>query len=139
MATYGELRRLLDEQALGWQTRQDADQDTVPEWGLGASPEGLPHADETAALDLRGLLDAGPNPYLAVRRFERGALVHDAATTAVMMATPADLEDLALGFSLTEGIIASPTEARGIEVVETPLGARGCDHCAFRGRLHCGV
>jgi hypothetical protein len=72
VATYGELRRLLDEQALGWQTRQDADQDTVPEWGLGASPEGLPHADETAALDLRELLDAGPNPYLAVRRFERG-------------------------------------------------------------------
>ena len=50
------------------------------------------------------------------------ALVHDATTTAVMMATPADLEDFALGFSLTEGIVASPAEVRSVEVVETPLG-----------------
>ena len=50
------------------------------------------------------------------------ALVHDATTTAVMMATPADLEDLILGFSLTEGIIASPAEARAIEVVNAPQG-----------------
>ena len=30
------------------------------------------------------------------------ALIHDASTTAVMMATPANIADLALGFSLTE-------------------------------------
>jgi FdhD protein len=50
------------------------------------------------------------------------ALVHDAATTAVMMATPADLEDLILGFSLTEGIIASPTEAKAIEIAPAAEG-----------------
>ncbi len=50
------------------------------------------------------------------------ALVHDGSTTAVMMATPADIEDLALGFSLTEGVIAEVSEIEGLEVVETELG-----------------
>ena len=50
------------------------------------------------------------------------ALVHDATTTAVLMATPGDLEDLAIGFSLTEGIIADLAEVRSVEVAATPLG-----------------
>jgi len=50
------------------------------------------------------------------------ALVHDGSTTAVMMATPSDLEDFALGFSLTEGIIADKREIESLEVVETDLG-----------------
>jgi FdhD protein len=50
------------------------------------------------------------------------ALVHDGSTTAVMMATPADLHDLAVGFSLTEGIIAEVSDIEGLEVVETELG-----------------
>jgi FdhD protein len=50
------------------------------------------------------------------------ALVHDATTTAVMMATPADLEDFGLGFSLTEGIIADPSELKGLEVAPGELG-----------------
>lgn len=37
-------------------------------------------------------------------------------THAVMMASPADFEDFALGFSLTEGIIESPDEIESIQV-----------------------
>jgi FdhD protein len=45
------------------------------------------------------------------------ALVHDATTTAVMMATPADLEDFGLGFSLNEGLVRRAEELVGLEVV----------------------
>jgi FdhD protein len=39
------------------------------------------------------------------------------ATYAVMMATPADLEDFAVGFSLTERVIADVAEVEAIEIV----------------------
>ena len=50
------------------------------------------------------------------------ALVHDGSTTAVMMATPADLEDVGVGFSLSEGLIESVDEVRGLEVAASALG-----------------
>ena len=46
------------------------------------------------------------------------ALSYAGTTHAVMMASPADLEDFAVGFSLTEGIIASPAEIAEIEIIE---------------------
>jgi FdhD protein len=50
------------------------------------------------------------------------ALSYAGTTHAVMMATPADLEDFALGFSLTEGIISSPDEIASIEIEELGAG-----------------
>ncbi|HEY4065357.1 MAG TPA: formate dehydrogenase accessory sulfurtransferase FdhD [Burkholderiaceae bacterium] len=41
---------------------------------------------------------------------------------AVMLATPADLEDFALGFGLAEGIFASPADLYGCDVVAAPQG-----------------
>ncbi|MFT3690599.1 formate dehydrogenase accessory sulfurtransferase FdhD [Paenirhodobacter sp.] len=50
------------------------------------------------------------------------ALVYDGVTQAVMMATPADLEDFHLGFALTEGLISDPAEVQGVEVLRQPRG-----------------
>jgi FdhD protein len=50
------------------------------------------------------------------------AITYDASTYAVMMATPLDLEDFAIGFSLTEGLIETWAEAGEVEVVANALG-----------------
>lgn len=50
------------------------------------------------------------------------ALVYDGSTHAVMMATPADLEDFAVGFSITEGIVAGRAEISEFEIVEHEKG-----------------
>ena len=50
------------------------------------------------------------------------AMRYNGAAFAVMMATPCDLEDFALGFSLSEGLIDSPAQLREFpetELVET--------------------
>jgi FdhD protein len=45
------------------------------------------------------------------------ALVYHDVPHVVMLATPADLEDYAVGFTLSEGLVASGDEIRGVEVV----------------------
>lgn len=50
------------------------------------------------------------------------ALVYNGSTLAVMMGTPADLEDFATGFSLTEGIVTDPAELGDIEVLHHATG-----------------
>lgn len=50
------------------------------------------------------------------------ALSYAGTTHAVMMASPADLEDFALGFSLTEGIISSREEIESVEIEDLGAG-----------------
>ncbi len=72
-----------------------------------------------------------PSPSLQVARLRQGlsvveadavanevpvAIEYNGIAFATMLATPTHLEDFARGFSLTEGVVASPTEIRGIDV-----------------------
>ena len=51
-------------------------------------------------------------------------VVYGTIPYAVMMMTPADLEDFAVGFSLTEGVIATRADLRGTRVEDAPGGLR---------------
>lgn len=80
------------------------------------------------------------------------ALEYNGIAHAVMLATPLDLEDFALGFSLTEGIVDSRADVRDLEVVAGGGGltvqlqiAAGCfarlkdKRRSLAGRTGCGL
>lgn len=50
------------------------------------------------------------------------AMVYNGVSHAVMLATPADLEDFAFGFSLTEGIASSAEDIYGVDVIPQSNG-----------------
>lgn len=50
------------------------------------------------------------------------AMVYNGVSHVVMLATPQDLEDFALGFSLTEGILDTPSDLYGVEIVPQAQG-----------------
>jgi FdhD protein len=50
------------------------------------------------------------------------AFTYGGSTHAVMMATPADLEDFAAGFALTEGLIDADADPLEVEIVASDLG-----------------
>ena len=68
------------------------------------------------------------------------AFTFNTASYAVMMATPQDLEDFAVGFSLTEGVISSIDAIDSIDIVEEEVGIelriwlKAADAADFLGR-----
>src|SRR6201991_3387548 len=50
------------------------------------------------------------------------ALTYNGGTYAVMMGTPQDLRDFAVGFSLSEGVIQSPADIESFEIVDLDDG-----------------
>lgn len=50
------------------------------------------------------------------------ALTYNGGTYAVMMGTPQNLQDFAVGFSLSEGIVRSPEEIVSLDIVELEDG-----------------
>ncbi|MBI2256216.1 MAG: formate dehydrogenase accessory sulfurtransferase FdhD [Proteobacteria bacterium] len=93
----------------------------------------LPHPGDTPAADLPPVVRPAKLRQLgfdgsAVDRLDflaeevPVALVYNGISHAVMMASPADLEDFARGFSLSEGIIQNAAEIRDIEAVPHEKG-----------------
>nr|WP_245317045.1 formate dehydrogenase accessory sulfurtransferase FdhD [Bradyrhizobium manausense] len=71
----------------------------------------------TASIRMPRLTSGGTRDERVIAEECPVALVFDGTTMAVLMATPSDLTDLALGFSLTEGLIEDPGEIEELSVV----------------------
>ena len=122
--------------------------------GMGGTREigALGYSEPTATHDLTRLVgDAAEAQSAALAAEVPVALVYNGRPHVVMMCTPADLEDFAFGFTVTEGIAAASDIARvdvvrysrGIELqIEIPAAAselvseRGR---AIVGRTGCGL
>ena len=81
----------------------------------------LPHSTQTV-VNLRWTPNGDEAGSRNVPEETPVALTYNRATHAVMMATPADLEDFAVGFSLSEGIISTSGEIEEFEVVPAENG-----------------
>jgi FdhD protein len=70
----------------------------------------------------RGLGPAGTIGERVIPEETAIAFTYNGGAHAVMMATPQDLRDFALGFSLTERVIASRAQIETLEIIEADAG-----------------
>ena len=81
------------------------------------------YSEATVSLPLRRIGDAGSsNGFAAIAEEVPVALVYNGKPHVVVMATPADLEDLAYGFTITEGIVMGPAAIEHVDVVKASHG-----------------
>jgi formate dehydrogenase accessory protein FdhD len=94
----------------------------MPAEPLGPVP-GLGYADLISSHPLVRIGEASAKDEIAPIAEEIPvALVYNGDPFVVVMASPADLEDLGVGFSVTEGIVGSAAEIGGLEVVRHSRG-----------------
>ncbi len=95
------------------------------------------HAPKKSALLTSEIIAQAASSRLLVQKWQSGhvnsledcvaeevpvAMIYNGISHAVMLASPQDLEDFALGFSLAEGILISPKALYGIDVVQQESG-----------------
>jgi FdhD protein len=78
---------------------------------LSPHVSGRIHSKESIRPEIWKLADEAP-----------ASILYNGQSFAVMMVTPADLEDFAIGFSITEGIAASAIEIGSIRIAEAADG-----------------
>lgn len=83
---------------------------------LAPSRPGLPTSREVNVQRAQGARTERATDFVAEER--PVALLYQGISHVVMLASPADLEDLGVGFTLSEGIVAGPSEIRSVELVD---------------------
>jgi FdhD protein len=74
--------------------------------------------DPVRTVDRQVWRDGGPSRgRRAIPEETAIALTYNGGTYAVMMATPQNLRDFAVGFSLSEGIVQSPDDIRSLDII----------------------
>jgi len=82
-----------------------------------------------ATVNVRGGINGAPGQDWVAEEVPV-AMVYNGVSHAVMMASPCDLEDFALGFSISEGILEKPEQLFSIEIKPTPDGVEIDMHIA---------
>ena len=80
-------------------------------------------------VSVRGGIDGAPGEDWVAEEVPV-AMVYNGVSHAVMMASPCDLEDFALGFSISEGILEKPEQLFSIEIKPTQDGVEIDMHIA---------
>ena len=122
---------------------------------LSSPSSPLPQPSPTATAEAVTFAFAGGPPHALSRTVATEVPVQvlfGGVSFGIMMATPADLEDFAYGFSLTEGVIATPPDIRSVavepaegairlavEIVGARLQAHLARKRAMTGRTSCGL